>query len=910
LIFFESFRLAAVVAGVAMFFAPAGLLADDPAGAAIYQQKCARCHGKAGEGAKEHPQPLVGNRSLAQLTKYISKSMPEDAPGTVVGPDAEKVAGYIFHAFYSPAAQAKIKAPRVELSRLTVNEYRNAVADVIGSFRTAPPAGKGGKQRGDAKSDDTKGNTAKDSPRDENRPAAGLRGDYFNSVKRARTLAFSRVDPVVKVNFGDAAPEYEKLKTEELAVNWTGSVLPTETGLYDFIVHTEHSMKLFVNDLRKPLIDASVKSGSDTEFKAPIYLLAGRAYPLRLEFNRGAVGVRKDDQDKKKQVKTTVALEWKPPHRAAGLIPERQLMPKESETSFALAIAVPPDDKSAGYERGNAVSKAWVQATTDGAIEAANFVTANLSELSGVSAQADGRKAKLQEYCVKFVERAFRRPLTEEQKRLYVERQFSATDDPEIAVRRVVLLTLQSPRFLYREPSGAADAFDVASRLSFALWDTLPDQELIKAAAAGRLATRDDVVREAERMLADRRARGKINGFFQQWLKVDQLADLPKDAKDFPSFNAVVVADLHTSLELFLEDVVWSEASDFRQLLLADDLYLNGRLSALYGGDLPADAPFQKVALKSGDRAGVLTHPLLMANFSYTSTSSPIHRGVFLARNILGVALRQPPDAFTPLPPELHPNLTTRERIALQTSPRDCRSCHGIVNPLGFTLERYDAIGRLRDEEKGKPIDSTGGFTTRSGDLVKFRGASDLAKFVAGSDEAHEAFVARLFHHLVKQPVLAYGPEKLNELRRSFAENEFNIRRLVVEIVVQTALPGCGKQATKAANAADGPAPKQDDEKIKARMDELRKKFQPAPNLPGFKFGQPRPKGDGEANLVVIPMKGFDLDTVARDLMKEFGARPGFAAAALPDLGSVIIQADAKTMVEATRFLDFRKTPC
>jgi hypothetical protein len=216
---------------------------------------------------------------------------------------------------------------------------------------------------------------------------------------------------------------------------------------------------------------------------------------------------------------------------------------------------------------------------------------------------------------------------------------------------------------------------------------------------------------------------------------------------------------------------------------------LNGALARLYGGDLPADAPFQRVVLKSSERAGVLSHPYLLANFSYTATSSPIHRGVFLARNVLGVALRPPADAFTPLPPELHPNLNTRERITLQTSPKECMSCHNIINPLGFTLERYDAIGRFRDRENGKPIDASGFFVTRSGKPANFTGVRELARFLADSDEVHEAFVARLFHHLVKQPILAFGPDKPTELRRFFVANHYNVRRLVVEIIAQAALP-------------------------------------------------------------------------------------------------------------------------
>jgi prenyltransferase beta subunit len=777
----RSFAAALISGLVYCTFANAG----EPPGAAVYQQKCARCHGKAGEGTKAHPHALIGNRSLVQLTKYIAKFMPEDAPRTLNDKDAQAVATYIFDAFYSPAAQARIKAPRVELARLTVNEYRNAVADLVGGFHTGAPRAKNAK-------DDL-----------------GLRGDYFTGPpggkkKSGRTLAFARIDPLVQFDFASADKDFEKLKTPEIAATWQGSVVALDTGLYEFIVRTEHSTRLWVNDLKKPLIDKAVKSGDDTEFRESIYLLGGRAYPVKLEFSRGGVGVRKDPKESLLKLKTTIALEWKPPHRAAEPIPQRNLRPFDAPTSFAVATALPPDDRSAGYERGTAVSKEWLLATTDGAIATANYIVAHLPDLSGVKNDAANRKALLQDYCVKLTERAFRRPLTPDQKKLYIARQFDAAKDVETAVKRVVLLVLQSPRFLYREPASVApvadgdanDAFDVAARISFGLWDTLPDDELLKAAASGRLKTRADVAREAERMLNDPRARARLRGFFLRWLQVDQVAELTKDAKLFPGFDAAVVSDLKTSLELMLEETLWSKDSDFRRLLLANDLYLNGRLAKLYGGDLPLDAPFQKSPQKLGERAGVLTHPFMLAHFSYAATSSPIHRGVFLARNVLGVALRQPPDAFTPLAAEAHPKLNTRERITLQTSPKDCRGCHGIINPLGFTLENFDAIGRFRTTDNNKPIDASGSFMTRSGDQVTFKNVQDLARFLASSDEAHEAFVARLFHHTVRQPILAYGPTKLDELRRYFADNNCDMRRLLVEIIAQSALPERGKPAT------------------------------------------------------------------------------------------------------------------
>lgn len=741
--------------------------AQDP-GRTAYTTHCVRCHGKQGEGTKEYAHPLVGNRSLEQLTRYVARKMPEDAPGTLTPAESESVSRFIFDAFYSPEAQARIKAPRLELSRLTASEYRNALADVVGSVRP----GKG---------------TQTDSK-------PGLRGEYFTrDGKRNRTRVETKIEPTMKFDFADKS--FARLDTPEIAAEWTGSILPPETGRYDFVVKTEHSTRLFVNDMKKPLIDAFVKSGDDVEFRGSIDLIGGRPYPIKLEFQRANIGVRKDPKEKLAKEKTTLSLEWKAPRRTLEVVPELYLRSYDASTVFTPTVALPADDRSAGYERGNTMSKAWVQATTDGAIEAAGYVAQNLASLSGVDVGNARRRDLLKEYCVQFAERAFRRPLSPEIKTLVVDRPFELAKDDETAVKRVVLLVLQSPRFLYREPGtakGSADAFDVASRLSFALWDSIPDAALFQAAATGKLKTRDDVVREANRLLADPRARAKLRAFLLHWLKLDQVAEIPKDPKLFPDFDAAVVTDLQSSLDRFLDDVVWSDDSDFRRFFRGEHLYLNGRLASLYGYDLPADAPFRKMAAKSGERFGLLTHPYILANFSYAAESSPIHRGVFLARNIVGYNLRPPQDAFTPLPAESHPKLNTRERIMLQTGGKACQSCHGVINPLGFTLENYDAIGRFRDSDNGKPIDSSGGYVARSGETAKFAGVRDLAEFVAGSDEVHEAFVARLFHAYVKQPILAFGPTRLDDLRRRFADNRFHIRQTLIDIVADTALAGTG----------------------------------------------------------------------------------------------------------------------
>ena len=269
---------------------------------------------------------------------------------------------------------------------------------------------------------------------------------------------------------------------------------------------------------------------------------------------------------------------------------------------LVLQTAFPPDDRSVGYERGTSVSKAWDQATTDAALEVADYAAANLGELAGVNDGVSDRAPKLREFCRKFAERAFRRPLSDEQKAVYLDRPFKAAKNPDAAVRRTMLLVLMSPRFLYHELKGGLDAYDVACRISYGLWDSLPDQALLEAAAAGKLSTRDQIAAQAERMVADLRMRGKLREFLLQWLRVDRAAEVSKDPKAFPQFSPAVASDLRTSLDLFLEDAVWGESSDFRRLLLSDELYLNGRLASFTVPSCPPERRSRKSSWTEGSR--------------------------------------------------------------------------------------------------------------------------------------------------------------------------------------------------------------------------------------------------------------------------------------------------------------------
>lgn len=748
--------------GIAMLCPVGYVAAVEPPGAVIYRTQCASCHGPSGEGTTKHPRRLEGDKSVSQLAELIQKTMPEDNPGTLTSEQASAVAQYVHETFYSVIARERNRPARRELARLTVRQYRQVIADLVGSFRSSAEWG----------------------------TERGLKGEYFagRRLDGRRGGKTTRVDAQVHFDFGTEAPVPEITEPHEFSIRWSGALLAPETGEYLFVVRTDHAARLWVNDTQQPLIDAWVKSGDDTEYKQSLFLVAGRIYPIRLEFSKAKQGV--DDSDKQKEKPPSkpamISLLWQRPQRVLEPIPTRYLSPRWAPEVCVCSTPFPPDDRSYGWERGTTISKEWDQATTAAAFETVGYVMAHLDELAGTREDDPERAAKLKDFCRRFAERAFRRPLRDELAAALIDKQFTETADPASATKRVLMLVLKSPRFLYREVEGVSDAYDVAARLSFGLWDSLPDRALWEAARQGRLTTPQQLEQQAERMLRDVRAQTKLREFLLTWLKVDGYPELSKDPQRFPDFDAQVIADLRTSLELFLDDVVWSEGSDYRQLLLTREVWLNDRLARFFGLE-PGSEAFTPIQLDGGQRAGVLTHPYIMAHFAHHAESSPIHRGVFLARGILGQSLKPPPEAVAPLPADLHPDLTTRERVELQTKPATCMSCHGIINPLGFTLEHFDAVGRFREQDRGKPVDARGAYLLRSGKRIEIDGARELAEFVAHHEEAHAAFVEQLFHHLVQQPVRAYGPETLSELRRDFAKQQFHIRKLAVRIMVTAA---------------------------------------------------------------------------------------------------------------------------
>ena len=255
--------------------------AKEVTGKEIYRFMCADCHGDHGQGvAGEHDEPLYGDRSLADLTKIIDETMPFDEPEILSAEESKKVAEHIYETFYTAAARTKNKPARIELSRLTVRQYQQSVADLIGSFREP------------AKSDDGR----------------GLPGAYYITRNFGRDKkVLDRTDPTDRIRLWRGTLPTPEMPGEEFSIRWQGSLIVEETGDYEFAVKTQNGVRLWVNDDDKALIDGWVSSGAEPrEHTATLRLLGGRAYPLRL------------DVFKYKDKSASIGLRWMPPAEIVG----------------------------------------------------------------------------------------------------------------------------------------------------------------------------------------------------------------------------------------------------------------------------------------------------------------------------------------------------------------------------------------------------------------------------------------------------------------------------------------------------------------------------------------------------------------------------------------------------------------
>ncbi|MFZ9412394.1 MAG: DUF1592 domain-containing protein [Opitutales bacterium] len=342
-----------------------------------------------------------------------------------------------------------------------------------------------------------------------------------------------------------------------------------------------------------------------------------------------------------------------------------------------------------------------------------------------------------------FVSRAFRRPATPAEIARYVKVFLEGEKNGgswEAGAQAMIAVVLASPKFIFRaeqdEAPTAKDAhpvseFALASRLSYFLWGSMPDDELFQLAYAKKLSA--NLEAQTRRLLKDPRSRYLTEGFGLQWLQLRQLSTVSPDPAMFPGFNDAVRVSMMKETELFFEEIVREDRSVL-DLIDADFTYLDRNLAAFYG--IPADiprsrtSPFVRVTLPKGERGGILTHASILTATSNPTRTSPVKRGKWILEQILG----SPPPPAPPSVPtlegqQLKGNL--RQRMEQHRSDPACASCHTRMDAIGFAFEKFDAVGQLRQQDEGQPIDPSG----KLPDGRAFSGAGELKKLLLADKE-------------------------------------------------------------------------------------------------------------------------------------------------------------------------------
>ncbi len=393
--------------------------------------------------------------------------------------------------------------------------------------------------------------------------------------------------------------------------------------------------------------------------------------------------------------------------------------------------------------------------------------------------------------------KAFRRPLGAKEVERYAK-LFNGQKDFVDGAQLVVEAMLQSPNFLFRvERGGDARAYQIASRLSYFLWDTMPDDGLFRSAAAGELDTAAGVEKAARRMLADARARQSLDEFVAQWLRFDRVLNTVKDRASFPMFNPELAASMTEETRLLIADAVWNDG-DFMTIFKSDYGFINSDLANLYKFPAPL-AEFQRTKFPSDtDRAGLLGQATFLALTSKPADTSPTARGLFVREQFLCQHVPDPPPGTNSnLPPVTASKpQTNRERLSMHLQSNVCASCHRLIDPIGFGLEKFDAIGGRREKlvltfrpgrkekqtEPAKaevPLDTSGEIAgiPNSG----FHSPKELGRVLADSPQCQQCVVKQLFR-------FAFGrPETALAAFDRFRNSQFRFKELMVAMAMAQA---------------------------------------------------------------------------------------------------------------------------
>jgi len=430
---------------------------------------------------------------------------------------------------------------------------------------------------------------------------------------------------------------------------------------------------------------------------------------------------------------------------------------------------------------------------------ASRAVAANLSTLAPCAGTSTAEQAACgATFVTTFGKRAFRRPLTGDEAQSFNTLFIGLNESRgySVAVELVTQALLQSPQFLYRVDAARAatpetgavalDPYQLASRLSYFLTGSMPDQQLFMAADAGSLASVAEIETQARRLLETSRAKAMVRDFNRQWLQLDQLSGLARNPPPGMADVKGIGDDYRESLLQFLDQAFW-EQGDVQSLFLSPMTYVNARLGSVLGVDAPATG-FSKVSGAPG-RVGLLSQPGLMAMLAHSDQSGPVQRGVFVRQRILCLDVPPPPPNFNPVPPDPDPSLTTRERFAVHTASPACSACHKLIDGTGFGFEKYDQLGRYRTQENGLPIDATGEMLDTGEAAVEghFDGVLELSNRLASSPRVERCLATNWYRYAMGRVETEADGCSLREVEQKFSASGGRFEELLVAVTLTDA---------------------------------------------------------------------------------------------------------------------------
>jgi Protein of unknown function (DUF1592)/Protein of unknown function (DUF1588)/Protein of unknown function (DUF1585)/Protein of unknown function (DUF1587)/Protein of unknown function (DUF1595) len=388
--------------------------------------------------------------------------------------------------------------------------------------------------------------------------------------------------------------------------------------------------------------------------------------------------------------------------------------------------------------------------------------------------------------------RAYRRPVTDEDVRplLSLYRTGQTMGGFEAGIRTAIQGMLVDPEFLFRierDPKSSAPGsvyrisdLELASRLSFFIWSSIPDDELLKLAEQGRLKDPRILEQQVRRMLADSRSRALVDNFAGQWLYLRNLHSRFPDPATYPEFDGNLRQAMEKETELFFDSVVREDRSVV-DLLDADYTFVNERLAEHYGIPNVHGSQFRRVTLKDENRKGILGQGSILAVTSYPNRTAPTLRGKWLLENILGTPPPPPPPNVPSLKDDREANtLTMRKRMEQHRENPACASCHRLMDPLGFALENFDAVGMWRTMQGSNPIDASGELP----DGTKFQGPAELRQILLNKREQFVGTVSeKLLTYALGRGVEYYDMPAVRKIVRDAAPNEYKWSSIVLGIV-------------------------------------------------------------------------------------------------------------------------------